>query len=85
MEINKIINIPGFQFKHLFRRGLYRLIWFGFLAQFGIVATTKDENSEQLLSIGTFSPLSIYFDKGYNIYCAGWVLGFPIIIYKNDN
>ncbi len=82
MKKQKIFYIYNLQLKDLKRKGFYKIIWFGILAQFRIVTITKDEKKENLLSVGTKIPLEEFLKDGYKFYCAGYILGFPIIIYN---
>jgi hypothetical protein len=77
----KIFYLKGFKLKYILRRGFWRLLWFGIVANFNIIIVTKDETADELFSIGTFTPIQKWWDNGYSVKCGGFVFGFPIILY----
>ncbi len=68
-----------FQYKWLFIRGFWRILYFALIAKFGYVSTNVNEVNGYRISVGTITPLEEY--ASYKHKLAGWVFYEPVLLY----
>ncbi len=79
-----VLGNETFQFRWLKIKGFYRILWFGFIAKFGVITYNQEAIQGIHISYGSASPLKELLDKGYtHVTQVGKIFGEPILRYSN--